>query len=94
MSVKIQMINTSIVENIIESKFLSSEKFSMDIEKYVKENQCDYIEAIVSYCDENNIEIEIVPKLLSKPLKERIKCNAEKLNFLKKTSKSKTKSLI
>jgi hypothetical protein len=94
MSVKIQMINTSIVENIIESKFLSSEKFSIDIETYVKENDCDYIEAIISYCDENSIEIETVPKLLSKPLKERLKYNAEKLNFLKKTSKSKTKSLL
>lgn len=94
MLVKTPMISTAIVENIIESKFLSSEKFSMDIEEYVKENQCDYIEAIVSYCDENGIEVETVPKLLSKPLKERIKCSAEKLNFLKKTSKSKTKSLI
>jgi hypothetical protein len=88
------MISTTIVENIMETKFLSAEKFSLDIENYVKENQCDYIEAIVSYCDANGIEVETVPKLLSKPLKERLKFNAEKLNFLKKTSKSKTKSLV
>lgn len=88
------MINTSIVENIIESKFLSPEKFSLDIERYVIENQCNYIEAIVSYCEEKEIELETVPKLLSKPLKERLKINAEHLNFLKKTSKSKTKSLL
>jgi hypothetical protein len=94
MSMKTPMISTTIVENIIETKFLSAEKFSLDIETYVKENKCDYIEAIISYCDENNIEVETVPKLLSKPLKERLKFNAEKLNFLKKTSKSTTKSLI
>lgn len=88
------MVSTAIVENIMETKFLSAEKFSLDIENYVKENQCDYIEAVVSYCDTNGIEVETVPKLLSKPLKERLKFNAEKLNFLKKTSKSKTKSLI
>lgn len=88
------MISTSVVNEIIESKFLSAEKFSIDIEKYVKFNGCDYIEAIVSYCEENNIEIESVPKLLSKPLKEKIKHNAQKLNFLKKTSKTKTKSVI
>ena len=90
----LKMINTSIVENIIESKFLSPEKFSLDIERYVIENQCNYIEAIVSYCEEKEIELETVPKLLSKPLKERLKINAEHLNFLKKTSKSKTKSLL
>jgi hypothetical protein len=88
------MINTSIVENIIETKFLSAEKFSLEIEIYVKENNCDYIEAIISYCDEHSIEIETVPKLLLKPLKEKIKYSADKLNFLKKTSKSKTKSVI
>lgn len=88
------MNNLSIVENIIEKKFLSSEKFSLEIEKYVKENSCNYIEAIVSYCDENEIEIETVSKLLSKPLKERLRYNAETLNFLKKTSSSKTKSVI
>lgn len=88
------MVNQSIVENIIEKKFLSVEKFSLEIENYVKENSCDYIEAIVEYCEENDIELETVPKLLSKPLKERLKINAENLNFLKRNSKSKTKSLL
>lgn len=88
------MVNQTVVENIIEKKFLSSEKFSIEIENYVRENSCNYIEAIVSYCEENEIELETVPKLLSKPLKERIKVNAENLNFLKRTSKSKTKSLL
>lgn len=89
-----KMINQEIVDNIIEAKFLSAEKFSLEIEKYVVENECDYIEAIISYCDEKEIEIETVPKLLLKPLKEKLKLNAEKLNFLKKTSLSKTKSLL
>lgn len=88
------MLNQTIVENIIEKKFLSAEKFSLEIEKYVIENDCNYIEAIISYCEENDIEIETVSKLISKPLKERLKVNAENLNFLKRTSKSKTKSLL
>lgn len=49
-------------------------------------NEMDYIEAICHYCDENNIEIENVSKLISKPLKEKLKCNATELNYLKKTS--------
>lgn len=88
------MISTAILESVIESKFLSPDKFSLDIEKYVNTHDCNYIDAIVSYCEEYNIELETVPKLISKPLKEKLKYNAEKLNFLKSTYKSKTKSLI
>jgi len=85
---------TTAIENVLESKFLSSEKFSLDIETYVRDNHCDYIEAIIAYCDDNSIELETVPKLISKPLKERIKFNADKLNYLKKTTKTKTKSVL
>jgi hypothetical protein len=78
------------VKSIIESKFLSAEKFSLEIEKYVFENNCNYIEAIVNYCEENSIEMESVSKLISKPLKEKLKNNASQLNYLKKTSKAKS----
>ena len=49
----------------------------------------NYIEAIIVYCDENTIELESVPKLLSKPLKEKLKYTAQELNFLKRTSRAK-----
>ena len=45
-----------------------------------------YIEAVVTYCQENEIEIETVPKLMSKPLKERLRHEAERLNYMKKRS--------
>ena len=48
-----------------------------------------YIDAIVHFCEQNNIDIESVPKLISKPLKEKIKYEAMELNFLKKTSRAK-----
>ena len=37
----------------------------------------------------NGIEIESVTKLISKPLKERLKYDAINLNFMKKISKAK-----
>jgi len=83
------MINTTTVDEIIKTKFLSPEKFALDIEKYVHENNCDYIEGIINYCEQNNIEIETIPKLISKPLKEKLRHNATQLNFLKKTTKTK-----
>jgi len=49
----------------------------------------NYIEAIIVYCDQNTIELESVPKLLSKPLKEKLKYDAQELNFLKRTSRAK-----
>lgn len=86
------MIGTTTIEEIFKAKFLSPEKFSLDIEKYVLENNCNYIEGIVAYCEINKIDIETVPKLLSKTLKEKLKHTATQLNFLKKTTK--TKSVI
>lgn len=77
------------VDNLIKEKFLCQTKFAQEIEKLVKTNGFNYIDAIVSYCEENKIEVESIPKLISKPLKEKIKYDATHLNFLKKTSRAK-----
>lgn len=77
------------IQQIIKSKFLSPEKFSLDIERYVRDNNCNYIEGIVQYCEENEIELDTVSKLITKPLKDKLKHNASELNFLKRTTKSK-----
>ena len=49
----------------------------------------NYIDAIVEYCEVNNIEVDTVGKMISKPLKEKIKYDAMELNFLKKTTRAK-----
>ena len=77
------------LEKAIESKFLTPQKFSMEIEKIVAEEGFNYIDAIVHYCEDNNIEVESVSKLISKPLKERLKWDATRLNFMKPTSRAK-----
>ena len=77
------------IQKIIKSKFLSPEKFSLDIERYIRDNECNYIDGIVQYCEENEIELETVSKLMSKPLKEKLKNDAIELNFFKKLTKSK-----
>jgi hypothetical protein len=77
------------VQEILKNKFLTPERFSLDIERYVRNNSCNYIEGIVLYCEENEIEIETVSKLMTKPLKEKLKINAIELNYLKEVSKSK-----
>ena len=73
----------------LEDTFLTPNKFSIEIEKLVKNSNglITYIEAVVTYCQDKGIELETVPKLLSKPLKERLKHEALRLNYMKATSK-------
>ena len=72
-----------------DKPFMTPTKFSEKIENMVKESHGDinYIEAIVCFCDDNEIEIESVPKLLSKPLKEKVKNDAQQLNYMKRTTR-------
>ena len=78
------------LEKVLASKFFCPATFAENIETLVLENkEMNYIDAIVHFCDENNIDVESVPKLISKPLKEKIKCDAQQLNFMKKTSRAK-----
>ena len=77
------------LEQVIENKFLTPSKFALEIENIVAVENMNYIDAIVHYCEKNEIEIESVSKLISKPLKEKLKYDAQKLNFIKKTSRAK-----
>ena len=77
------------LEKAIESKFLTPSKFSLEIEKIVVEEKLNYIDAIVHYCEINELEVDSITKLVSKPLKERLKWDAIRLNFMKKTSRAK-----
>lgn len=85
------MQKTQNIEHLLQTKFLSSSKFSMDIENLVKDSNgsLNYIDAIVTYCEDNDIEIESITKLLSKPLKEKLKVDAQRMNFIKKSSNAK-----
>ena len=80
---------TKELEQAIESKFLTPQKFALEIEKIVSQEELNYIDAIIHYCESNSIEIESVTKLVSKPLKEKLKYDAQELNFMKKTSRAK-----
>tara|TARA_Y100000590_G_scaffold123976_1_gene141829 strand:+ start:13837 stop:14082 length:246 start_codon:yes stop_codon:yes gene_type:complete len=65
---------------------LTSKKFALKIEEIVKEKRISYIDAVVYYCEKNNIDTGTVGNLINKSLKEKIKGEAENLNFLPKSS--------
>tara|TARA_Y100001951_G_scaffold92451_1_gene87232 strand:+ start:356 stop:616 length:261 start_codon:yes stop_codon:yes gene_type:complete len=78
------------LEKVMASKFFCPAKFAQEIETLVLENKdMNYIDAIVFFCDQNSIDVESVPKLISKPLKDKIKRDAQELNFMKKSSRAK-----
>ena len=83
------MPDSNEINKAINEKFVSKEKFASDIEALVLETNMNYIDAIVLYCEKNGIEIESVGKLISKPLKDKVKFVATELNYLKKTTRGK-----
>jgi hypothetical protein len=78
------------ITNLLESKFYCSRRFAEEIEAIAHDNKgMKYIDAIVHFCEKNNLDVESIPKLISKPLKEKIKCEAMEMNLLKRTSHAK-----
>ena len=78
------------LEKVLEKKFYCPSRFTQEIENVVTNNSnMSYIDAVVYFCEKNSIDVESVSKLISKPLKEKLKYEAQELNFLKKSSRAK-----
>ncbi|MGA1049769.1 MAG: late promoter transcription accessory protein [Minisyncoccia bacterium] len=65
---------------------MNSKKFSLIIEGIVKEKKITYMDAVISYCEKNDIDPSSIGPLVNKSLKEKIKEEAEKLNLVEKSS--------
>jgi len=77
------------INELIDENFMDKNKFSMTIENMVKDSNrtINYIDAIVDFCESKDIEIESVVKLIAPSLKEKIKAEATRLNYIKKTTR-------
>jgi|TARA_R110000803_G_scaffold119177_1_gene187445 hypothetical protein len=63
---------------------LTKDVFAQSIEKIVKENNSvAYVDAILMYCEANQVEIEVVAKLINPKIKATIEKEASDLNMLK-----------
>ena len=80
---KTVMADSKEVREAMKENFLTKEKFADDVEHLVLETNMNYIDAIVEYCERNGLELESVGKLVSKPLKEKLRFDPSKLNYLK-----------
>jgi len=58
-------------------------KFSKAIESLVSNTDYDYIEAIIEYCRESGLEIEVAASLCNSNLKSKLENNAIDKNLFK-----------
>jgi hypothetical protein len=62
---------------------MNSKEFSLKIEDIVKEKKISHMDAVVWYCDQNELDTGQVSSLISKSLKEKIQLEATNLKMLK-----------
>ena len=63
--------------------------FSIEIENFVENKEIPYMDAIILYCQEKELEIEVASKLLSGIIKDKLRIEAEELNFLPRANNNK-----
>ena len=67
---------------------ITPNKFAMIVEDIVRKKRISYIDAVVLYCTENQIDPATTKSMINKNLKEKITYEAQSLNMLKeKTAK-------
>tara|TARA_Y100001937_G_scaffold122804_1_gene184581 strand:- start:184 stop:405 length:222 start_codon:yes stop_codon:yes gene_type:complete len=65
---------------------MNSKKFALTIEAIVKDKKIPYMDAVLKYCEDNDIDTSSIGPLINKSLKEKIQAEAEKLNLIEKSS--------
>ena len=72
---------------IITKKFRSPNEFSLYIEERVAKEKLGYMDAVIQYCGEIDIDVESISKLINQSLKDKIQIEAEEGNYFKKRGK-------
>ncbi len=71
------------IDGLKRTNMMNTKAFSILIEEIVIDKKLSYMDAIVFYCDNNEMEIESAAKLVNSKIKETIKLEASELNLLK-----------
>ena len=61
---------------------MNSKEFSLTIENIVKEKKISHMDAVLWYCEQNDLDTGQISSLVSKSLKEKIEVEAVNLNML------------
>ena len=66
---------------------LDKRHFSQNIQKIVKDKDVSYMEAVLTWCEENDFDVTEIGKLVDNVIKEKIQAEACDLNYLEKTAR-------
>lgn len=71
-------------EFAITKKFRNANEFSLFIEERIKGSKLSYLEMVLEYCKEEDVDPESIKTLISPSLKDKIRLDAEEANLMKK----------
>lgn len=58
-------------------------KFQKEIERIVRDDMCSYLEAISSYCEDNDVDYESVKNIISVPLMQKLMKDVHSANLVR-----------
>jgi hypothetical protein len=67
--------------------FLTEEKFLAKIEELTRLGKMNYLEAVLHFCEDNEVDVEDVKSLIGKSLAERLRYDAVENGYFKKQAK-------
>jgi hypothetical protein len=68
---------------VITKRFRTSTEFGVFIDEIVRAKKITYMDAVIGYCNEMDIDVESIGKLINQKLKEKIQVEAEQSNLIK-----------
>ena len=68
---------------VITKRFRSPNEFSIYIDELVNQFNVTYMDAVIKYCQEKDIDVESIGPLINKKLKDKIQLEAEQQHMMK-----------
>lgn len=68
---------------VITKRFRSPTEFSLYIDEQVSKFKISYMDAVINYCNEKEIDIDSIGSLINQKLREKIQIEAEQANMIK-----------
>ena len=68
---------------VITKRFRSPTEFSLYIDEQVSIYKITYMDAVINYCNEKEIDIDSIGSLINQKLREKIQMEAELANMIK-----------
>lgn len=74
-------------EFAITKQFRNANEFSLFIEDKARNSKLTYLDIVLDYCKENDIDPDSLKSLINQQLKDKIRIDAEESNLMKRRGK-------